>query len=189
MIILMGVAGSGKSTQGRLLADQKGYAWISTGEILRVLITGSRRQEMLKGKLLSDQEMTNVMDKVLDIIDLKDEFVLDGFPRTIVQARWLLDQVDQHRFSRIVVLHLFSDRQVVHDRLKQRGRADDSEKAIAERFKEYESVTLPILEELKQHGIKIYDIDASQKPEAIHRKIMQYLANLPVNWPPNGNSA
>ena len=65
MIILMGVAGAGKSLQSRLLADEYGYAWISTGEILRVLITGKRRQEMLSGKLLSDDEMIQVMDKVL----------------------------------------------------------------------------------------------------------------------------
>ena len=66
MILLMGVAGSGKSTQGRLLADEKGYAWLSSGDILRVLVTGTRRQQMLEGKLLSDQEMIKIFDKVLE---------------------------------------------------------------------------------------------------------------------------
>ena len=48
MIILTGVAGAGKSMQGKLLADEHGYAWISSGEIFRVLVTGKRRQAMLE---------------------------------------------------------------------------------------------------------------------------------------------
>src|SRR5580698_7430677 len=89
----MGVAGAGKSMQGRMLADEHGFAWISTGEMFRVLVTGQRRQEMLEGKLLSDKEVIELVDKTLSMIDLKQEFVLDGFPRTEKQADWLLEQV------------------------------------------------------------------------------------------------
>ncbi len=173
MILLMGVAGSGKSTQGRLLADEKGYAWISTGEILRVLITGSRRQEMLEGKLLTDEEMINVMDKVFDIIDPNDEFVLDGFPRTLPQAKWLLEQEDKGRFSRVLLLHLYADKGVVHDRLVARGRVDDTETAINTRFEEYETLTLPIVEAFKKHGAEVYDIDGTLSADKIHDQIMK----------------
>ncbi len=173
MIILMGVAGSGKSTQGRLLADERGYAWISTGEILRVLITGTRRKTMLEGKLLTDEEMINVMDKVFDIIDPNDEFVLDGFPRTIPQARWLLAQEDKGRFSRVLLLHLYADKRVVHDRLAARGRVDDNEQAITRRFEEYEKSTLPIVNEFKKHGAEVRDIDAAQDADKIHDEIMK----------------
>ncbi len=65
MIILMGVAGAGKSMQGRMFADEHGYAWISTGELFRVLVTGQRRQQMLAGKLLSDEEVIKLIDKTL----------------------------------------------------------------------------------------------------------------------------
>src|SRR5689334_18933519 len=106
MIILMGVAGAGKSMQGRILADEHGYAWISTGEILRVLVTGKRRQEMLEGKLLSDDEVINMVDKVFELIDTDQEFVLDGFPRTIPQIDWLLGQVRAGRFKLSAVVHL-----------------------------------------------------------------------------------
>ena len=99
MIILMGVAGAGKSMQGRLFADEHGYAWISTGELFRVLVTGKRRQQMLEGKLLSDEEVIELIDKTLKLIDVDKEFLLDGFPRTKVQADWLLDQVKQDRFK------------------------------------------------------------------------------------------
>jgi len=173
----MGVAGAGKSVQGRLLADELGYAWISTGELLRVLITGTRRQEMLKGKLLSDDEVIKVIDKVLELIDPNNEFVLDGFPRTIEQTRWLLQENEKGRFSRILVLNLQANEKVVHDRLVQRGRMDDSEQAITKRFKEYHDMTLPIIDEFKRHDIQVHDIDAARDPQAIHIGIIGILGN------------
>jgi adenylate kinase len=78
MILMMGTAGAGKSIQGHQLADEYGYAYISTGEVFRVLITGRRRNEMLTGKLLSDEEVIRVLDKVLELIDTKEQFILDG---------------------------------------------------------------------------------------------------------------
>lgn len=175
MILLMGVAGSGKSTQGRMLADERGYAWISTGEILRVLITGTRRHEMLEGKLLNDEETIRVVDKVLDLIDPNDEFVLDGFPRTLPQGKWLLEQTKKGKFSRIIVLHLVAKEEVVYDRLIARGRVDDTKKAISTRFTEFKEMTLPILNEFKKNNVKIYEIDASKDADTIHQKIMSYI--------------
>jgi adenylate kinase len=172
MIILLGVAGSGKSLQSRMLADEYGFAWISTGEILRVLITGKRRHEMLAGKLLSDDEMIQVMDKVFDLIDTKQDFVLDGFPRTVVQADWLLDQVKNHRFQLKAILHMSADEGVVRERLKLRGRQDDSEEAINKRFEEYRAVTLPILEHFKREKIRVYEVDATAEPREVHKAIM-----------------
>lgn len=175
MIILMGVAGAGKSMQGRMLADEHGYAWISTGEILRVLVTGKRRQEMLQGKLLSDEEMIQIIDKVLELIDTDAEFVLDGFPRTVAQADWLLRQVKAGRFKLSAVVHLAASEEVVLDRLLSRGRIDDTKEAIAERFREYNAVTLPILKHFQQENIKVYDIDAAQTPTEVHDEIVAYL--------------
>ncbi|HSX35594.1 MAG TPA: nucleoside monophosphate kinase [Patescibacteria group bacterium] len=168
----MGVAGSGKSMQGKKLADEHGYAWISTGEILRVLVTGKRRHEMLEGKLLSDDEMINMMDKVLQLIDTQQEFVLDGFPRTVPQADWLLEQVHKGRFALSGVIHLAASEDVVRKRLLGRARQDDTEEAINQRFGEYRSVTLPIIEHLKKEGAKVCDIDASKPPEHVHDAIL-----------------
>jgi len=169
----MGVAGAGKSLQGKILADEHGYAWISTGEILRVLITGKRRQEMLEGKLLSDDEVINLMDKVLDLIDPKQEFVLDGFPRTVPQADWLMDQIKQDRFELSAVIHLTASEEVVRKRLLERGRQDDTESAIAKRFSEYRAVTLPIIEHLRKEGAKICDISAAEDPRTVHAAILK----------------
>jgi adenylate kinase len=169
----MGVAGAGKSMQGKILADEHGYAWISTGEILRVLVTGKRRQEMLQGKLLSDDEMVHLMDKVLELIDTKQEFVLDGFPRTVPQADWLLEQVHNGRFGLTAVVHLAASEEVVRSRLLSRARLDDTEDAIAKRFSEYNTVTLPILEHLEREGAKVCKIDAAQEVRAVHDAILR----------------
>jgi len=173
MIILMWVAGAGKSMQGKILADEHGYAWISTGEILRVLVTGKRRHEMLEGKLLSDDEMIKLMDKVLELIDVHQEFVLDGFPRTVPQADWLLEQVHKGRFPLTAVIHLTASEEVVRKRLLSRARPDDTEEAIAQRFSEYRAVTLPIIEHFKREGGTVCDIDATQEPRTVHDAILQ----------------
>jgi adenylate kinase len=173
MIILTGVAGSGKSMQGKMFADEHGYAWISTGEILRVLVTGKRRQEMLQGKLLSDEEMIKILDTVLNLIAADQEFVLDGFPRTIAQGDWLLDQVHDGRLKLTAVVNLDASEEVVRKRLMSRGRQDDNEEAIAKRFDEYRTVTLPILEYFKKEGVEVYNIDASNEPRIVHDDILK----------------
>ncbi|MDB5175299.1 MAG: adk, adenylate kinase [Candidatus Saccharibacteria bacterium] len=175
MIILMGVAGAGKSMQGRLFADEHGYAWISTGELFRVLVTGERRAEMLEGKLLSDDEVIELVDKTLKLIDLHEEFLLDGFPRTKVQTDWLMNEVSAGRLKLTAVFNLTASRDVVKKRLLARGRQDDTEKAIEKRFTEYETMTLPIVDYLKEAGAPVYHIDADQDPITVHDQIMEYI--------------
>ena len=175
MIILMGVAGAGKSMQGRMLADEQGFAWISTGELLRVLVTGKRRQEMLEGKLLNDDEMIKIFDKVLELIDPSQEFVCDGFPRTIPQAQWLIDQTKRQRFSVDLVFNLVASREIVFERLHARGRLDDTDEVIKHRFEEYDAVTRPIISLFKQNSIKVCDIDAGQPAQIVHDAILNQL--------------
>lgn len=172
MIILMGVAGAGKSMQGRLFADEHGYAWISTGELFRVLVTGTRRAEMLEGKLLSDNEVIELVDRTLKLIDVHEEFLLDGFPRTKVQTDWLLNEVELGRLKLTATFNLTASRAVVKKRILARGRQDDTEKAIEKRFTEYETMTLPIVDYLRHVGSPVYDIDADQDPITVHDQIM-----------------
>jgi adenylate kinase len=174
----MGVAGSGKSMQGRLLADEAGYPWLSTGELLRVLITGRRRHEMLEGKLLSDDEVINVVNTVLGLIDTTREFVLDGFPRTVFQANWVMDQALAGRFTISGVFHLMASEQTVKTRLLERGRLDDTDSAISKRFNEYHQVTLPIIEHFKKGNIPVFDIDATKPSEKVHGDIMGHLKQV-----------
>jgi adenylate kinase len=181
MIILTGVAGAGKSMQGRYLADEAGYPWLSTGELLRVLITGKRRQEMLEGKLLSDEEVIKVFNTVVNLIDINKEFVVDGFPRTINQTEWLIEQVHSGRFELTSVFNLVATEEVVRGRLEKRGRQDDNDKAINKRFEEYNKVTLPLLDHFDKENIKIINIDASLPPHEVHKIIMDELASIKSN--------
>jgi adenylate kinase len=183
VILLMGVAGSGKSLQGHQLADEYGYAYISTGEIFRVLITGKRRNEMLQGKLLSDEEVINVVDKVLELIDTKEQFILDGFPRTKPQVDWMLDQCKAGRFELPVVINLEVPEDVIRARLHKRRRLDDTDEAISYRFNQYQEVTRPLLEYMEKKGLQIYEIEADRDPQSIHRDILRAMGHLFITNP------
>lgn len=171
----MGVAGAGKSMQGRIFADEHGYSWISTGELFRVLVTGDRRTKMLQGHLLNDQEVIDLVDRTFKLIDLKEEFLLDGFPRTIVQTNWLLDQVHSGRIKLTAVFNLEASLDIVEERLLRRGRIDDTPDSIKRRFEEYTNTTLPILELFKQEKAQIYNINADNSPLQVHDEIRKYI--------------
>lgn len=175
MIIFMGVAGSGKSIQGRLLADELGLPWLSTGEFLRMLIAGQRRKEMLAGKLLEDQEIIALVQKIFALIDTNQEFVLDGFPRTARQADWLLNQVKHGQLKITAVIHLTASESVVRARLLERGRQDDSHDAISERFQEYKETVLPILNHFQEAGISVCTVNGEATVPEIHESIKAQL--------------
>lgn len=174
----MGVAGSGKSAQGRLLADRLGYPWLSTGEFLRMLIAGERRRQMLEGKLLDDKEIITLVQKIFRIVDTQHEFVMDGFPRTVAQADWLLSQRKHGQLDITAVIDLQASEEVVLDRLLQRGRQDDQAAVIRERFREYEQSTRPIIAEFKRDGVPVFEINGVGEIEAIHEDIVKAIASV-----------
>lgn len=176
MIIFMGVAGAGKSLQGRSLADENGLPWLSTGEFLRMLISGDKRKDMIAGKLLNDQQIITMLRKIFHVINTEEEFVLDGFPRTVAQADWLLGEVKHGQLNITAVVHIKASRQVVAKRLLSRGRPDDNKAAIEERFKEYENAALPILEHFRKAGIRVIDVDGDQSTKVVHDDIRAALA-------------
>ena len=178
MIVFMGVAGSGKSAQGRLLADRLGFPWLSTGEFLRMLIAGERRREMLEGKLLDDVEIIALVQKIFRVVDTEHEFVMDGFPRTVAQADWLLSQRRHGQLDITAVIHLQASEDVVLERLLQRGRQDDQTEVIRERFREYENATRPIINELKEDGVPVFDIKGEGDVETIHEAIVKAIASV-----------
>lgn len=175
MIIFMGVAGSGKSVQGRMLADSLALPWLSTGEFLRMLVSGQRRKDMISGKLLSDQEMIGLVQRIFNLINPKEEFVLDGFPRSVHQADWLINQVKHHQVGPTTVVHLVASEKVVSSRLKQRGRPDDIPEAIAERFREFDQAAKPILDNFAQAYIQVHEVNAEQSVEQVHKSILRLL--------------
>jgi adenylate kinase len=175
MILFIGVAGSGKSIQGKMLADKLGYLWLSVGQLLRMHVSGERRQDMLEGMLLNDDEVIRLLDETFKTMPDDNETVLDGFPRTTHQAEWLLEQADKGRFSITAVLHLKASEQAVRERLIRRGRPDDNSEAIQHRFQEYRNVSLPIIEFFRHSDIKVVDINGEQTIEAVHEEVLGVL--------------
>lgn len=175
MILLMGIAGSGKGTQGKMLADQHGFHLISMGEVLRMYVTGEQREKMLAGGLLDDQEIIKLVEKVLSSLPDDEEVLMDGFPRSIPQAEWLLEQVKKGRFSLRAAFHLVASREAVKSRLMKRARIDDVEAAIEKRFDEYQRSTEPLIKWLSENGVKVTDINAERPPEAVNTDILSHL--------------
>lgn len=178
MIIFMGVAGAGKSRQGRVLADELGLPWLSTGEFLRMLISGEERNDMVAGKLLDDEEIIRLVQKIFTVIDTEEEFILDGFPRTPGQADWLLSQIKHGQLNLTAVIHLTATKEVVKQRLLQRGRQDDTDEAIEARFNEYENHIVPILNQLREAGVKVCDIDGDRAVTQVHDDIKATLEKV-----------
>ncbi len=175
MILLMGIAGSGKGTQSNLLAQKDGFQVISTGELLRTFGSDEQHDRMHKGEILGDEEVTELLEKALEQIEDQDNVILDGYPRRVSQAEWLLDQQKQGRFNIACVIHLVASKEAVKARLLERGRLDDHGESIDQRFKEYEQDTLPILEHLEKAGVVVKAVDAEQPVEAVHDEIVKWL--------------
>lgn len=177
MIIFMGVAGAGKSVQGKLLAEALGYQWLSTGEYLRSNITPERKQEMEAGKLLADAEIFSILEEFFQGMKDQGKTILDGFPRTLSQAKWLHDRYEKGEIIISSVIYLDASQEVVKDRLKSRGRPDDSDEALSRRFEEFEELTLPILDWFKSKGVEVFEIDAEREVEAIHKDILNKVSS------------
>ncbi len=181
MIIILGVAGSGKSTQSQLLAAKDGFDWLSMGELLRSVITDERREHMLAGKVLDEYEVIEILDAELAKRGDNPEVILDGFPRGLKQADWLIAERATGRFDIRAVVHLHANKDAVKERLLARGRQDDTEDAIKERFHEYEHTIKPIIETLHASGIPIVQVNAEQAPEQVFAELEAGMAQIGIN--------
>jgi adenylate kinase len=175
MILLMGLAGTGKGTQGKLLAEQLSMRLVSMGDVVREYASENQRERMLAGDLLADDETIGMLDQFLVNLDNDDEVILDGFPRSVPQAEWLLEQVTAGRFELRLAFHLVASREALKQRLLARGRADDNEEVIDRRFDEYDKSTAPLLKWLEDHGIDVVEVDAERPVEVINRDMAQQL--------------
>jgi adenylate kinase len=175
MILLMGIAGSGKGTQGKMLADKYGLHLISMGDVLRMYVTGKQRERMLAGGLLDDEEIIAIVDKVLSSIPDNQTVLMDGFPRTIPQAEWITKQIEAKRFQVEMALHLQASHDAVKQRLLGRARIDDTDSAIEARFKEYERSTIPLLTWLVEHNVKVINVNAERSVEEVNNDLVHNL--------------
>ncbi len=176
MIVLVGIAGCGKTTQGHILAERLNCPWVSTGHLLREHAGGEHAKQMQGGEILDDDMTISLLQsELIKLHPDKAELVLDGSPRTMVQARWLAGKFKSGEYMLTAVIHIKASKEVVKQRLLRRGRPDDHEPAINRRFLEYDETILPILDFLKNQGFKVCEIDGNGPVEADAKAIEQAL--------------
>lgn len=169
----MGIAGAGKGTQAKMLVDKDNYSVVATGDTFRKYATEEQRSRMLKGLLLRDEDIYEMLSKAFDAVPDLERCILDGAPRSIPQADWLLSEVAQRNFAITAVVHINISEEAVRQRLLGRGRSDDTEAGISKRFEEYRNSTLPILQHLKDRGVPVREVDGDQNPDEVHESILK----------------
>jgi len=181
-LILMGPPGSGKGTQGEILADSWGVPRISPGDIFRAEIKqGTDLGNKVKafsdsGILVPDEVVIEVIHHRLSQPDTKAGWILDGFPRTVPQAEALdlLLKSIQQNYDHVLNIDV-PDVDLV-DRLKiraqQLGRTDDTEEVIKQRLEEYYAKTRPLLE---FYGKNVTFIDGTPSMAEVTKHIQQKL--------------
>ncbi|MBR3368548.1 nucleoside monophosphate kinase [Candidatus Saccharibacteria bacterium] len=172
MIILFGPAGSGKTTQGRLLADKYGWKWLSVGQVLRD--TGKFGDVLKTGELVEDSEVIRLMNHEIEKADLEGmDVILDGYPRDIEQAEWM----KENNFFKDVELAIILDvpKEELWRRIEERGRADDTKEAVEKRFAIFEQNIYSILPFLEEGNVKIVKVDGVGSFEEVTERLKNTL--------------
>lgn len=162
MIVFMGGQGSGKGTFAHLLLQKHDYKYIEAGAILRAMPSDSIiGQKIARGELLQDEELFPIISQY---ITENTDIILDGFPRSIGQAKWLIDNFADKFEIKIIFLNISEEKMIAHikNRIKQGGnRADDAdENAVHKRIESFKTITMPAVELLKnENHVQFIDVD------------------------------
>lgn len=171
-IILTGIQGSGKGTQAKALSSIMNLKHISTGDVLRKHISEKTEfglayeAEYNKGNLAPDSIIFDIINYETTNLDGRAGYILDGFPRTQIQAEWVMENLDIDHIIELAV---------PRDRAMQwalgRGRSDDTVDAINARFNTYETVTKPAIDYLTVDKV----IDGTVSENDVTTSILNYL--------------
>ncbi|OIN79718.1 adenylate kinase [Mycobacterium malmoense] len=151
-VVLLGPPGAGKGTQAQKLAEKLGIPQISTGELFRSNIEngtklGLEAKRYLDAGDLVPSELTNqLVDDRLSGPDAANGFILDGYPRSLEQAKALHEMLERRGTDIDAVVEFRVSQEELLQRLKARGRADDTDDVILNRMKVYRDETAPLLE-------------------------------------------
>ena len=182
-LVLVGPPGAGKGTQSEWLAEFLSIPHLSTGDMLRSAVDegtelGKLASEQLdRGELVPDQLVVDLVDERLNQTDCEGGFLLDGFPRTVEQAKMLNDLLDRRKVKLDMVFEIMVDEDVLTRRLLNRGRGDDTAETIKNRFAVYQTETMPLLKFYREHQILI-SIDGDGKRDEIANRIRNAITDF-----------
>ncbi len=175
MIIFFGPAGAGKSVQGQILAARMGWRWLSAGQLLRDSHNTELLATMHKGDLVPHEAITSIMGDAIVKAGNIQQIILDGFPRELEQAQWLVDSQPQHGRSVGLVVVLEVPREELLRRLEIRGRADDTPEAIDQRLNIYRQEMYPVLSLFTEQNIPVVHLDGVGTVGEVHDRIFAEL--------------
>lgn len=178
MIILFGLAGSGKGTQGKALSEIFGWRTISVGEAIRQ--TGEYDEIINHGNLIPDDDVIKIMDKQIAKIESEGfDIILDGYPRNAYQAEYIV-QTMADKIDGAIILEV--PKEELYNRLALRGRADDLEReSINRRFEIIEQNIDQILSLLQTKNIPVERVSGLGKVEEVTARLVQVVKTMNPN--------
>lgn len=182
-LVLLGPPGAGKGTQSLLLCQSRSIPHISTGEILRESVAsnsplGVRVKKFIdEGHLVPDEVINEVIEQRLSKPDCASGFLLDGFPRTVVQAEKLKLLLGKMQIPLTHIISLTVPEQILLERIQNRGagRSDDTAEVAANRLRVYWEQTAPVTEFYRKSGV-VVDVDGLGTVDEVHQRILSVLS-------------
>jgi adenylate kinase len=179
--IIFGPPGSGKGTQASRIEKEFNLTHLSTGAILRAEVKRGTEigkevaRIMAAGDLVPDDLMVRIVRQHLPAPAGGTGVLLDGFPRTVQQARALDAMLAQEGRRVDFVVALDVDEEELVERILQRaavqGRADDTTAAIAERMHEYHELTEAVLDHYRKKGVRVEVVDGTGEPDEVFERV------------------
>jgi adenylate kinase len=186
-VVFLGPPGSGKGTQAKLLAERLKVPAISTGDILRAAVRertplGQQAQAIMeKGELVSDPLIVALIRERIAGRDARDGFILDGFPRTLEQARALEAMLAERSDALTAAVNFGVPEAALVERMLGRataeGRADDRPETIRERLRVYREKTEPLVGFYGERGL-LADVDGVGAIDAVAARVDEALASV-----------
>lgn len=183
-IIIFGPPGAGKGTQASYITEKYKVSHISTGDLLREAVKNRTEIGLLamsfmdKGDLVPDSVVIKIIRQKLANLE-NGRFMLDGFPRTIAQAKALDEMLGEINFKLDLVIFLdVNDEEVMSRILKRQkieGRQDDSHEVVRDRLKVYSERTSPLISYYESKGI-LRKIDGTGDVDKISQRIDKLLS-------------